>query len=101
MAWADISSGALSVIPCPMVKLGPQIARTAPTELLVSESNLDRLERMLPEIEASLTPLAPVNFDSSAAERKLNDLFGVFALDGFGSSRPRGGLVARSNRRLS
>ena len=85
LAWVDISSGALSVIPCPMVKLGPQIARTAPTELLVSESNLDRLEKMLPETEASLTPLAPVNFDSSAAERKLNELFGVFALDGFGS----------------
>ena len=85
LAWADISSGALSVIPCPMVKLGPQIARIAPTELLVSESNLDRLDRMLPEVEASLTPLAPVNFDSSAAERKLNDLFGVVALDGFGN----------------
>ena len=85
LAWVDISSGALSVIPCPMVKLGPQVARTAPTELLVSESNLDRLEKMLPEIEASLTPLAPVIFDSSAAERKLNELFGVFALDGFGS----------------
>ena len=84
LAWADISSGFLGAMPCPLVKLGPQLARISPREILVSEAELDGLSGILGDRGPVLTPLAPVNFDSAAAEGRLLELFGVGTLDAFG-----------------
>ena len=79
LAWCDISTGAFRVIPCPATRLGPELARLAPKELLV----VDGFDLMLDDGPA-ITPLAKSSFDSAGAERKLCDLFGVASLDAFG-----------------
>jgi len=38
LAWADISTGEFRVMPCPMVRLGPERARLVPIEVIVSEA---------------------------------------------------------------
>lgn len=82
LAWADISTGALRVAPCAPARLGPELARHAPRELLAVEgSGLDEIAR---EAGAALTELSPGSFDSTAAVRRLTALYGVETLDGFG-----------------
>ena len=38
LAWVDISTGAFHVMPLATVRLGPELARLSPSELIVSES---------------------------------------------------------------
>ena len=79
LAWCDISTGEFRVIPCPATRLGPELARLSPKELLV----VDGFDLSLDDGPA-ITPLAKSSFDSAGAERKLCDLFGVASLDAFG-----------------
>ncbi|MBF9035932.1 DNA mismatch repair protein MutS [Rhodobacterales bacterium HKCCE2091] len=84
LAWADISTGAFQVMACAPVRLGPELARLAPAEILVADGTAlpDALSADSP---AAVTPLSPASFESRGAERRLGDLFGVQTLDGFGS----------------
>ena len=84
VAWVDISTGALHVIPCPRPKLGFELARIAPREVLVSETLEANLAEIVSESGAHLTGLARGSFDSTAAEGRLSQVFGVAGLDGFG-----------------
>ena len=79
LAWCDISTGELRVIPCPAPRLGPELARLSPKELLV----IDGFDLTV-EDGPAVTRLAASSFDSAGAERKLCDLFGVASLEGFG-----------------
>ncbi|WP_168199235.1 DNA mismatch repair protein MutS [Pseudorhodobacter turbinis] len=79
LAWCDISTGELRVMPCPPTRLGPELARLSPKELLV----IDGFDLALDDGPA-LTQLARSSFDSAGAERKLAGLFGVASLEGFG-----------------
>lgn len=83
LAWVDISTGAFRVAPCPLVKLGPELARHAPRELLVAEGS--DLGDLATDAGAALTELGPASFDSTAAVRRLSAMFGVETLDGFGT----------------
>ncbi|WP_093361537.1 DNA mismatch repair protein MutS [Tropicimonas isoalkanivorans] len=85
LATADISTGELRVGPCPLVKLGPELARLAPREVLVAETDEGALRDLVDEAGAALTPLARQSFDSTGAEKRLRDAFGVAELDGFGA----------------
>ena len=85
LAWADISTGELRVSPCSMLRLGPDLARLAPREVLVSEAKVADLAGIVSESGAALTELARGSFDSASAEKRLCALFGVGALDAFGS----------------
>ncbi|MDO5370651.1 DNA mismatch repair protein MutS [Paracoccus sp. (in: a-proteobacteria)] len=82
LAWVDISTGALRVAPCPQVRLGPELARHAPRELLALDGS--RLDDVAHEAGAALTELSAASFDSTAAVRRLCELYGVETLDGFG-----------------
>lgn len=82
LAWVDISTGALRVAPCPLPRLAPELARHAPRELLAVDGS--RLDEVAAEAGAALTELSPASFDSTAAVRRLCDLYGVETLDGFG-----------------
>jgi DNA mismatch repair protein MutS len=84
LAWADISTGELRVAPCPVVKLGPELARLAPRELLVTLSAEAEIADLVSESGAALTPLSPAAFDSTGAEKRLCDLYSVASLDPFG-----------------
>ena len=85
LAWTDISTGELCVTPCPRVRLGPELARLSPGELLTSQVLEPELAELVRGFGCALTPLAPATFDSSNAEARLTDLLGVETLSGFGS----------------
>ena len=85
LAWADISTGELMVTPCPLVRLGPELARLAPREVLVAETREGELAALVQDAGASLSALSRGSFDSAGADARLCGLFGVGALDAFGS----------------
>lgn len=85
LAWVDISTGEFRVMPCPMIRLAPELARLAPRELLVSEAKEAGLAEIVSDTRAALTPLARSSFDSQGAENRLCDLFSVGSLDAFGT----------------
>jgi DNA mismatch repair protein MutS len=85
LAWVDISTGAFHVMGLPLVRLGPELARLAPSELLVAEGKDTEFRQLETEFNLSLTPLARASFDSTGAEARICALFGVTSLDAFGS----------------
>ena len=86
LAWADISTGAFHVMPISQVRLSPELARLAPSELIVADGPIfESTSSLAQEYKIPLTPLGKASFDSTAAEKRICSLFGVSALDGFGS----------------
>ncbi len=85
LAWADISTGAFHVMPLSPARLGPELARLAPSELIVSDGAERRLHSVAEDLGFALTPLGRASFDSTAATKRLCDLFSVATLDAFGS----------------
>lgn len=85
LAWADISTGAFHVMALAPVRLGAELARLAPAELIVSDSHDEKLPGLVSELGIALTPLGRASFDSAAAEKRVSALFSVETLDGFGS----------------
>lgn len=85
LAWVDISTGAFHVMSLPLVRLGPELARLAPSELLVAEGKETEQHELETEFNLSITPLARASFDSTGAEARICSLFGVSSLDAFGS----------------
>ncbi len=85
LAWADISTGEFRVMPSSPVRLGPDLARIAPRELLLSEAREQEIVSNIAENGVSVTPLSRGSFDSTNAEKRLCGLFGVASLDAFGT----------------
>ncbi|MBL6427969.1 MAG: DNA mismatch repair protein MutS [Maritimibacter sp.] len=85
LAWVDISTGAFRIMQCPRSRLGPELARIAPREVVVSESSEAELAELVTDLGAAITPLGRAAFDSTGAEKRLCDLFSVSALDAFGT----------------
>ncbi|NKX38302.1 DNA mismatch repair protein MutS [Tritonibacter mobilis] len=86
LAWADISTGVFHVMPVARVRLSPELARLAPSELIVADGAVyDATLPLADEYKIPLTPLGKASFDSTAAEKRLCRLFNVGALDGFGT----------------
>ena len=85
LAWVDISTGEFRVMSCPPLRLGPELARLAPREVLLSEAREGEWSALIAEAGAAATTLARSSFDSAAAERRLCILFGVTTLDAFGT----------------
>ncbi|MQQ08221.1 DNA mismatch repair protein MutS [Epibacterium sp. SM1979] len=86
LAWADISTGAFHVMPVARVRLSPELARLAPSELIVADGPVyDHCLPLADEYKIPLTPLGKASFDSTASEKRLCTLFNVGALDGFGT----------------
>ncbi|UUV07824.1 DNA mismatch repair protein MutS [Ruegeria sp. YS9] len=85
LAWADISTGAFHVMPLTSVRLSPELARLAPSELIVADGMQDKLNEPVRDLGISITPVGRASFDSTAAEKRICGLFHVGALDAFGS----------------
>ncbi|MFN4192963.1 MAG: DNA mismatch repair protein MutS [Tabrizicola sp.] len=85
LAWADISTGEFRVMQSSPTRLGPDLARIAPRELLLNEARERDIAPILADAGLSITPLSRGSFDSTNAERRLCDLFGVASLDAFGA----------------
>ncbi|TDX31946.1 DNA mismatch repair protein MutS [Rhodovulum visakhapatnamense] len=85
LAWVDISTGAFRVIGCPGVRLGAELARLAPREVLLNEATERDWAEAVSDAGAAVTPLSRMSFDSASAEKRLTALFSVGTLEGFGS----------------
>jgi len=72
LAWVDISTGEFRVMSCPPLRLGPELARLAPREVLLSEAREGEWSALIGEAGAATTTLARSSFDSAAAERRLS-----------------------------
>ncbi|MEM1383911.1 MAG: DNA mismatch repair protein MutS [Pseudomonadota bacterium] len=91
LAWADVSTGELSVTPVARPALGALLARVQPRELLVPETALGDpgLAAVVEDQGGTVTPLAGPRFDSAAAEDRLKALYRVASLGAYGSfTRP-------------
>src|SRR5438094_9052867 len=100
LAWLDLSTGSFALTPTSETALGGDLARLMPGEIVLPERLLARpaLFELFSEWKSALTPLANPRFDSDAARRRLENFYGVKALDGFGSFgraeiAPAGALV--------
>ena len=85
LAWADISTGELRVMTCPLARLGPELARLAPSEILVAETRFSDVQPIADDQRVALTPLARSSFDSTGAEKRLLAQFGVATVEAFGA----------------
>ena len=85
LAWIDISTGAFHVMPMAQVRLGPELARLAPSELIVSDTKEAELTELVSDFSISLTGLSRSAFDSTSGEKRLCTQFGVATLDAFAS----------------
>ncbi len=85
LAWVDISTGAFHVMPLSSVRLGPELARLAPSELIVSEAKETELHDLASDFGLALTGLARSAFDSTSAEKRICDLFNIATLEAFGN----------------
>jgi DNA mismatch repair protein MutS len=89
LAWVDISTGAFHVMPLAQVRLGPELARLAPSEVIVASEDDADLAEIMTESGASVTELGRAAFDSTGGEKRLCDLFDVGTLEAFGAfTRP-------------
>ncbi len=84
LAWVDISTGAFHVMALPPVRFGPELARLAPSEVLISENHETQWDETIKDAGAAVTPIARGAFDSTASEKRLLALFNIQTLDAFG-----------------
>lgn len=86
LAWLDMSTGDFQVQPVSVKTANAAIARLSPGELLVPDRLMANpaLSELFRDWRAILSPLPSVRFDSENARRRLETLYGVRALDGFG-----------------
>ncbi|WP_417723176.1 DNA mismatch repair protein MutS [Salipiger sp.] len=85
ISWADISTGAFHVMPLGRARIGAELARLTPAELLVSDTGEEDLRTVLSDLGVMPTVLGRASFDSGNAENRLCSLFGVQSLAGFGT----------------
>ena len=87
LAWLDLSTGAFALGPTSEGALAGDLARLSPGEILLPERLLTRpaLFDLLAEWKPTLTPLPNPRFESDTGRRRLQEFYGIGALDGFGN----------------
>jgi DNA mismatch repair protein MutS len=86
-AWLDLSTGEFWLQSIEPARLASVLARVAPGEILVADRLIERPElfEIFQPWKAALTPLPASRFDSENGRRRLEALYGVKALEGFGA----------------
>jgi DNA mismatch repair protein MutS len=86
-AWLDLSTGAFALAPTSETALAGDLARLMPGEILLPERMLarPRLFELFAEWKPALTPLPNARFESETSRRRLQNHYGVGALEGFGN----------------
>jgi DNA mismatch repair protein MutS len=85
LAWADISTGDFRVMSIGSAMVGPELARLSPREVLLSDGSDQNWAEIVTDLGGAPTWLPAPCFDSSGAASKLESLFSVASLDGFGT----------------
>ena len=87
LAWLDLSTGDFAVQAVGAKSAAAAIARLSPGELLIPERILHQtaLVETLAEWKRAFTPLPSARFDSDNGRKRLENFYGVAALDGFGT----------------
>ncbi|HUK59023.1 MAG TPA: DNA mismatch repair protein MutS [Stellaceae bacterium] len=87
LAWLDLSTGDVATQELHERSLAAALARLAPGEVLVPERVLARpeLSEVWSDWRSALTPLPNARFDSENGRKRLEALYGVATLDGFGA----------------
>jgi DNA mismatch repair protein MutS len=87
LAWLDISTGEFRVSSSDRARLAADLARVAPSEVLVPDALFadPDLAQYWRSAGFAVTPLAPAFFDGATASARLAAHFKVASLDGFGS----------------
>jgi DNA mismatch repair protein MutS len=87
VAYTDMSTGDLAVVPVALDEVAPLLARLSPREVLAPDGleSDPALAATLSDLGPRLTLRPPTTFDSEGGERLLKSAYGVAALDGFGS----------------
>ena len=86
IAWADLSTGEVSVRPTALTLLSADLAALAPREILISETLPENWQGAFDGTGAGqeLTFQPASAFDQAAATRRLCEIYDVKTLDGFG-----------------
>ena len=86
LAWVEMSTGEFQTERISIDSLSLALNRVAPGELLVPEklSQREGLSNLFVEWREQLTPQPDSRFDSENATARLQTLYGVASLDGFG-----------------
>ncbi len=84
LAWTDMSTGAFHVMSLTQTRLAPELARLAPSEVLLSEGADLSLQNLIEETGAACTSLAPRSFDSAQGAKRICAVFDIASLDAFG-----------------
>lgn len=85
LAWADISTGAFQAMALPSVRLGAELARLAPSEILLPDGEDFGAGRIAEDAGIPTVPLGRASFDSASAEKRLNSHYSTETLEGFGA----------------
>ncbi len=85
IAWADISTGEMRVMPLTPVSVGAELARLAPREVIVADAKYAEFSDLETDLGFSVTPLSSASFDSQSAQSRLCALWKVKSLDAFGA----------------
>ena len=82
VAYVDITTGEFAVTQLASGAVAEELARLAPSEVIVSESGASSLDAQ--SVQYSVTRLNGASFAPNAARRRVLDHFGVRSLDAFG-----------------
>ena len=82
IAFVDITTGEFAVTQLPSGAVAQEVARLAPSEVLLAESDTASLPSNAPDCH--VTRLGGASFAPNAARRRVLDHFGVRSLDAFG-----------------
>jgi DNA mismatch repair protein MutS len=85
IAWADVSTGDFETRMLDAGEVEQELAALGPSELLVADVDAAKLEGAARTLGAAVTQRPAVKADVKAASRRLQNLFEVSTLDGFGA----------------
>ncbi len=84
LSWADISTGMFHVMPLSRPRIGAELARLAPSEILMSDTVDEEMREVFADLGLLPTVLSRGSFDSTSAEARVCGLFSVQTLEAFG-----------------
>ena len=89
LAFVDISTGEFAVVATDETRLGADLARVNPSEILLNDNLSDDVlvSEILNISGGAITSIAASRFESATAEHRLKSHFKVEALDSFGDFR--------------